>query len=295
MRVIIQSIHSQVPGAITNLGRSFDMVISLDSHLDVSLGGDDELYPKELRSIAARTGTHAAIRNMTGGLGSLKARRHVEHFRPRFIVAIPHWMLAKHATDIESKLPASLRLHDQEKSIASVVEFLAGTMGIEIYESPPKPLSSLARLARGNRSWILDVDVDYMYEMQRECYTQIRGTEPGVLQSMSNVVRFIQEARPETITLSEARVSAIRDRESNFSKFIAKLSVMGYEIEENGVFESDAEVLRDISVCKEFYRTISQELMVQHMPGMMRGDLKGFKEEEEAAAQEFFRSKGYAI
>ena len=189
----------------------------------------------------------------------------------------------------------SLRLHDQGKSIASVVEFLAGTMGIEIHESPPKPLSNLARLARGNRSWILDVDVDYMYEMQKECYTQIGGTEPGVLQSMSKVVRFIQESRPGTITLSEARVSAIRDRESNFSKLIAKLSAMGYEIEENGVFESDAEVLRGIAVCREFYRTISRELVVQHMPAMMRGDLKEFKEEEEAAAWKFFKSKGCAV
>jgi hypothetical protein len=278
-----------------NLGRRFDTIISMDSHLDVSLGGDDELYPKELRAIAARTGTHAAIRNITGGLASLKERRPREHFQPRLIVAIPYLMLTKHAADIESKLPASLRLHDQGKSIGSVVEFLSGTMGIEIYESPPKPLSNLVRIARGNRSWILDVDVDYMYEMQKECYTQIRGTEPGVLQSMSNVVRFIQESRPEVITLSEARVSAIRDRESNFSKLVAKLSAKGYAIEENGVFESDAEVLRGIAICREFYRTTSKKLLVQHMPAAVRGDLKGFKEEEEAAARVFFRSKGYSV
>ncbi len=271
------------------------MIISLDSHLDVSLGGDDDLYPDELRTIAARTGAHAAILNITGGVESLKQRRPREHFRPKFIVAIPYLMLAKHATDIESQLPATLRLHNQEKSIASVVGFLSGTMGIDIYESPPKPLSNLARRVRGIGSWILDVDVDYIHEMQKECYTQIRGSEPGVLESMSNVVRFIQESRPETITLSEARVSAIRDRESNFSKLIAKLSAMGYEIEENGVFESDAEVLRGIAVCKEFYRTISQKLMVQHMPGMMKGDLKEFRGEEEAAAREFFRNKGYDV
>lgn len=295
MRAIVQSIHSQVPGTITSLGRRFDMIISMDSHLDVSLGGDDQFYPKELRAIAARTGAHAAIRNMTGGLESLRKRRPGDHFLSRFIVVIPHLMLAKHAADVDSRLPASLRLHDEEKSIASVVEFLTGTMGVEIYESPPRPLSNLARLARGNRSWILDLDVDYIYEMQKECYTQIRGTEPGVLQSMSNVVQYIQESRPETIILSEARVSAIRDSKSNFSRLIANLNAVGYEIEERGVFESDAEVLRGISVCKEFYRTISRDLMVQQMPAMMRGDLKGFKEKEEAAARKFFRSKGYAV
>ncbi len=295
MRAIIQSIHSQIPGTIANLGRRFDMIISMDSHLDVSLGGDGELYPMELRAIAARTGAHAAIRNMTGGLASLKERKPDGHIQPRFIVAIPHLMLAKHAADIESKLPASLRLHDQGKSIASVVGFLAGTMGIEIYESPPKPLSNLARLARRSRSWILDVDVDYMYDMQKECYTQIRGTEPGVLQSMLNVVQFIQESRPETIILSEVRVSAIRDKESNFSRLVARLSTMGYEIEENGVFESDAKAIKGMRVCKEFYRTISRKLMSQHLRAAMRGDLKAFKEEEEVAAREFFRDKGYSV
>jgi hypothetical protein len=295
MRAIILSIHSQVPGALTKLGHRFETIISLDSHLDVSLGGDSGLYPKELRIIAARTGAHAAIQNMTGGMEGLKSRRLGGHLRPRLIVAIPQRMLAKHASDLESRLPASLRIQDRKKSIASVVDYLAGTLGVEVYQSPPKPLSNLARLVRGIRSWVLDIDVDYMYEMQEECYTQIRGAGPDALQSMSRVVRFVRESRPETIIISEARVSAIRDSKSNFSKLIAGLSDLGYEIVEGGVFESDAEVLRGIAVCREFYRTISRGLMVRHMPGMMRGDLRGFEKEEEAKARKFFRSKGYAV
>ncbi len=295
MRAIILSIHSQVPGALTKLGHRFDTIVSLDSHLDVSLGGDNELYPKELRIIAARTGAHAAIQNITGGLEGLRSRKPGERLRPRFIIAIPQRMLARHASDLESKLPASLRIHDQKKSIASVVDYLAETMGVEIYQSPPKPLSNLVRLVRGSRSWVLDIDVDYMYQMQEECYTQIRGMGTGTLQSMSRVVRFVRESRPETIIISEARVSAIRDSKSNFSKLIAGLSDLGYEIEEDEVFESDTEVLRGIAVCREFYRTISRELMVRHMAGMMRGDLKGFKVEEEAKARKFFRSKGYDV
>lgn len=166
-------------------------------------------------------------------------------------------------------------------------------MGIEVYESPPKALSDLVRLSRKKRPWVLDVDVDYVFEMQKECYTQIRGTVPGVLQSASKVVRFIEESKPETVILSEARVSAIRNPQSNFSKFVANLSAMGYETEERGIFEGDAEVLRSIAVCKEFYRTVSRKLTAKHMPEMMRGDLKGFKEEEKIAARKFFRSKGY--
>ena len=266
----------------------------MDSHLDVSLGGDEMLYPEELRIIAARTGAHSAIQRITGGLKVLEGKRRGGS-PPKLIVAIPRLMLARHADDVDSRLPSSLRLHDQEKSISSVVEFLAETMGIEIYESPPRPLSGLARIAKESKAWVLDVDVDYMREMQRECYTQIRGTEPGVLQSQSNVVRFIRDSKPETIMLSEARVSAIRNRRSNFSKLVTSLAAIGYEIEEDGVFDGDTEVLRDIALCKEFYRRVSRKLMVRHMPDMMRGDLREFEEQERKAARSFFRSKGWAI
>ena len=67
MRAIVHSIHSQVPGTVSELGVRFDEIISMDSHLDVSLGGDDSIYPESLRIIVARTGAHSALRNITGG------------------------------------------------------------------------------------------------------------------------------------------------------------------------------------------------------------------------------------
>ncbi|MDA4125319.1 MAG: hypothetical protein OK438_07755 [Thaumarchaeota archaeon] len=294
MRAIIHSIHSQVPATIKKLGHPVDTIVSLDSHLDVSLGGDEKLYPKKLRSIAARTGAHTAFRRIPEGPRIPKRRTQTNRFQPRFIIAIPHLMLARHAADVESRLPASLRLGDQRESIASVAEFLERTLGIELYESPPRPLSGLA-LGLKAGPWVLDLDVDYIQEMQKECYTQIRGAGPGVLQSMSSVVRFIRESRPETITLSEARISAIRDPGSNFSNLIARLAAMGYEMEEDGVYSDDAEVLRGIAVCKEFYQTVSQKLLAQHMPGMIRGDFKRFKRDERMAAGKFFQSRGYAV
>ncbi len=292
MRAIIHSIHSQVPETVSELGLRPDAIVSMDSHLDVSLGGDDGIYPEELRIIAARTGAHSALRNITGGLSALGGSRPGRD-GPQVIAVVPEAMLARHAMDIESKLPRSLRVSDQEESIASAVDFLAGTMGIEVYPSPPKALQGLVgRMGRAG-SWLLDVDVDYLQEMQRECYTRIINPEPGVLQSMSRVVEFVRKSKPETITISEAKVAAIRDGRSAFSAFVDELREEGYEVEERGVYASDAEVVRGISVCKEFYRTVSRKLMLEHMDAMMRGDMEGFQRAEAAAARRFFRAKGY--
>lgn len=292
MRAIIHSIHSQVPETVSALGMRLDAIVSMDSHLDVSLGGDDSIYPEELRVIAARTGAHSALRNITGGLSALEGSRPGGD-APEVIAVVPEAMLARHAMDVESKLPRSLRLSDQEESIASAVDFLAGTMGIEVYPSPPKALQGLVRRAGSAGSWLLDVDVDYMQEMQNECYTRIINPGSGVLQSMAHVVEFIRKSKPETITISEAKVAAIRDGRSAFSTFVDELRTQGYAVEERGVYASDAEVVRGISVCKEFYRTVSRKLMLEHMDAMMRGDMEGFQRAEGVAAKKFFSAKGY--
>ncbi len=293
MRAIVHSIHSQVPETLSLMGRRLETIISMDSHLDVSLGGDDAIYPPELRIIVGRTGAHSALRRITGGISALGTSLTAAD-APRLIVAIPEAMLARHAMDVESKLPRSLRLSDQEDSIASAVDFLAHAMGIEVYSSPPKPLSGLVRRSKKAGSWLLDVDVDYMEEMQRECYTRIINPGPGVLQRMPRVLEFIRASKPETITISEAKVAAIRDPSSAFSSFLAELRGIGYRVEERGVFASDAEVIKGISVCREFYRTVSRKLMLEHMDSMMRGDVRAFNDAEAAAAKKFFRRKGYS-
>jgi hypothetical protein len=111
---------------------------------------------------------------------------------------------------------------------------------------------------------------------------------------MSGVIRFIKDSKPRIVTISEARVSAIRDRRSSFSGFLGALSEMGYGVEEHGVYRTDSEVLKGISVCKEFYRKVSRPLMIDQMDAMMRGDLEGFEEEEKNAARDFFKGKGYS-
>jgi len=293
MRAIIHSIHSQVPITIAEEGMSFRSIISLDSHLDVSLGGDEDVYPEELRIIVARTGAHAALGRIIGEVSALRESKPRGALRPGVTVVIPEAMLARHAEDIESRLPRSLRILDYAESIRSYVDFLADTMGIDVYQSPPESLLKLAGRTKGGSEWLLDVDVDYMHEMQGECYTRIYNPGPGVLQKVGKVVAFIEKSKPETITISEARVSAIRDSRSHFSAFIEQLKALGYSIEERGVYASDAEVIRGISVCREFYRTVSARLMARNMGAMMEGDMERFRNEEAAEARTFFRKKGY--
>ncbi len=60
------------------------------------------------------------------------------------------------------------------------------------------------------------------------------------------------------------------------------------------MYASDAEVVRAISICKEFYRTVSKRLMLEHMDSMIRGDVEGFRRAEAVAAKQFFEAKGYA-
>jgi hypothetical protein len=283
MKAIVNSIHSQVASTIEGLPEDFASALSLDSHLDVSLGGDYGVYPDALRTIAERTSAHSSIRASLRGKGG------------DLIVAIPERMLTRHAAEIELSLPRSLRVDEMSESVALVVTFLKASMGIEVYPSPPRRLADLAPRLRARGSWLLDVDVDCMAEMQGECYTQIRGVGPGVLMSSKSVIGFIRSSKPEVITISEAMVRAVRDKESHFSQFLESIRGLGYAIEEEGVYDSDEDVVRGIEVCKEFYREVSTRLLREHMGSMMRGDYSGFEREERLAAKEFFPARGYPV
>lgn len=291
MRAIVHSVHSQVPETIRELRTAPKVIVSMDSHLDVSRGGDDSLYPDELRVIARRTGAHTAL--VRTDLAFLPDGRSSATSRRRLIAVISEAMLAAHAADIESQLPRNLRIRDQRESISSCVEFLRSEMGIEVHPSPPKPLNDLAVRSERFGNWLLDIDLDYMLETQKECYTSIEAPRPGELQPAAKVLDFIKITLPETITLSEAKVSALRDPRSEASTFIDGLRDAGYAIEERGLFESDAEVVRGIQVCNEFYVTVSRGLMINHIGEMMKGDYREFEKAEESSSRVFFRSRGY--
>lgn len=286
MRVIVHSVHSQVPSTIEELRERPRTVLSLDSHLDVSLGDDDDVYPVELRSIAKRTSAHTDIRRvLESNAGS----------SGRLIVAIPEAMFLRHVQEVEADLPEELRLADESEATSSVAGFLADERGIETFQSPPRSLGELAG-EMGGRSgpWVLDIDVDYMEDMQDECYTSIIGARRGVLQSSKNVLSFVRRVMPETITISEVKTSALRSETSCVARFLGQLRNTGYEVEEKDVATSDSVITRGISDTSAFYSEVARRLVIKHRREMMGGDLQGFRREEKALAMKFFEARGYS-
>ena len=282
MRAIVHNIHSQVPATVRRLGRGIGTIVSLDSHLDVSLGEDDDVYPSELLDIARRTSAHTELRRIVGENST----------QGRVIVAIPQAMFLRHVQDVESDLPGELRSEGERQAISSVARFLAKERGIEVFQSPPRGLRQLAGKVRGTKSWVLDIDIDYMTEMQSDCYTQILENTK-VLQSCKNVLRFVRDTKPEVITISEVRVSAFQSKGSAFSRFADELTKIGYGVEVGSMAGDDAPVEEGISDCYEFYKKVSKSLVKKHRDEMIRGDFAGFRRDERAKAKVFFTEKGY--
>ena len=118
----------------------------------------------------------------------------------------------------------------------------------------------LVKMSREAKRTLLDLDVDYLYELQAECYTPLKNAQPSELGQMKRVHRLIRKAKPSLITISEAKVAAIRDPESNFSKFVNKLRAMGYEVEYTGIFTSDEEAEESLRITKASMNEFGSQL-----------------------------------
>jgi hypothetical protein len=291
---IIHSLHSQVADTVWNLERPFDLIISMDSHLDISLGGDADCYPKELEPYMRRTGIHMAFRYMFGGL-PLTQKEGSESESAELIISISEGTFTKHAVDMIAMLDVTpeAKMRPDEDPLEYYANFLFKYFGIEVYLSPPNNLISLVPRARSSDRWLLDIDVDFMQDMQDECYTKIRNAQPGVLQYMTHVLNFIQKSNPEVITVSEAKATAMRNPKSHFSTFVSKLKSYGYRIEKGGTFDDDDDVLRRIKDCEDFYMTTSKGLLMDNMRS--GGDLEEMHAQEVIKGKEFFRGRGYSF
>jgi hypothetical protein len=235
---------------------------------------------------------------MFGGIPFLRGVENKDELPPtEIIVAIPEGTLARHAMDTREMLDhGPVSFEATEDPISYYVDFLHRMMGIEVYESPPNNLLGLVPHVESADSWLLDIDVDFMYDFRAECYSPITNADSTEQKSMANVIQFIQKTRPETITISEAKVSAIRNPKSNFSILISRLRSLGYRIEERGVFKDDSVVVKGITDCAEFYLQVSKGL-AHNLIGEDKGAqyFDDLRKAEEPAAKEFFRKRGYSM
>jgi len=294
-RVLVHSIHSQVTYTLEKLQAPLELIISLDSHLDTQLGGDHEIYPEEVKLAAERTSVHTVFRRLYGELPLLRDQTGPEQGVTDIIIAIPAVMLETHV-EMQRRILGERFGRPGEDPIGFYVSFLKRFLGVEVYTSPPGSLMGLAGTARAAKDWLLDIDVDYMHEMQGECYSPItKGVKLGHLQRAAHVLNFIQRSSPLTITISEAKVDALRNPRSNISGFLDKLRSFGYAVEEKDVLSEDALIEKQIKDCADFYLEVSRGILAEKIRANPEFGLEELGAVEAPAAKEFFRKRGYKV
>ena len=290
-RVLVHSIHSQVTYTLEELGRTFDLIVCFDSHLDTSFGGDRDAFPEELHLAAERTSVHTVFRRLYGELPGLRSGSD-DSPHTDIVVTIPERMLESHIAIQQRDLSVQLT-RPGENPIDFYVGFLRNILDVDIYRSPPSSLLGLLDRTRKARDWLLDIDVDYMHDMQGECYSPItKGLKIGNLQNMAHVLEFVQRSAPEVITLSEAKVAAIRNPRSNFSKLLDEFKSLGYRVEEKAIFEEDSGIEKQIKDCADFYTEVAKGMMAGRIKRNPDSSFEDFTKEEGLAAREFFRKRG---
>lgn len=117
------------------------------------------------------------------------------------------------------------------------------------------------RLVVARAHVVFDLDVDYLQEMQTECCTPLKNTQPGQLGSVDRVLRLVRKAKPFLITVSEAKVASVRDTKSSFSKMMDRLEGMGYEIKHaRTMFPCDEEAERLLGIYEQYDKLVQKPL-----------------------------------
>jgi hypothetical protein len=297
-RAILHSFNSQVPLTVSKLDDWFDVVICLDSHLDDSLGVDPvvDAYPEKVRLAALRASAHSQLRMCIGGLPAL---RNEDDFVSEMLIVLPRRSILASVGQMNDLIENAKALGKagtvDEISLEAYVSAIGATLGVEFYYSPPKDLLKLADRAR-ETEMLLDLDLDYISDMQAECYSPLKSVSPGELNWSEKVLKFIRKSRPETITLSEVKASAIHNPESNFSKFASKLRSLGYEIEEKEILD-DEQAQRLLDLYEECYEKIIRKYKIRAVSESQSSkteDSLSYVDEEIREIREFFRTKGFA-
>jgi len=285
-----------VPETVAEMDERFDLLVSLDAHIDdhFGVGESIEAFPDRIKLAALRASAHAELRYCMGKYPPLRGPN---DFAPDMVLVLSRTSLITHVATIENMLEESGAANDslEESLPLSYERFLKDVLGIEMYLFPPRDLMKLSKRTEITDFWLLDVDVDYMNDMQGECYTPMKKAGPGDLGWSGQVLRFIRKCKPDVITISEAKVEAIRNQNSAFSRFTARLSSNGYKLEESDIFESDKEAEDRLSLYQEFYEKVQKGLVMKNLAQRYRrksyGGDDNYRAELAKVTREFFATK----
>ena len=298
-RAIIHSFHSHVYFTYHELDEYPSLILSLDSHVDAQLFGQIELMPEEIRSAALRASSLILNLRAFGELPVFIGEKDEYSFpSPEMYLAIPGicW-----ETELVTKfLKTNIALEDNDKYrdirkfAKDHLNMLKKLYGIKIYESPPNNLLKLVKKLKKADYPILDIDVDYIGTMQSECYTPLKKADIKDLGNVDKVISLIRKSKPPIITISEAKLNAINDANSNFSKMIDRISNLGYGIELSTMLDSDEEAMRLLSMHEHYYKEIQEPFYEKHGKEELAGDYSHRKELSRTAKKYFKTIKKHA-
>ncbi len=211
----------------------FDSIVSFDSHVDDRIGGyrqevvDVVSSNFKLEQTLTRSAVHVMFRNSFKNINEI-------------LLVIPKICFESNTGWVNHDIQKQSTGHTFEE-IDSQQEknFLKEIWKIDVLNSPPKdPLSEIKKFIQGKKP-VFDIDVDYFGDMQNECYTPMKGAERHDLGNLERTIKLIKKAKPEIITLSEATVAALDDKNSKTNHLLDELNEVGYEREDFFIFDDD--------------------------------------------------------
>ena len=195
---------------------------------------------------------------------SMKAEGLPIDFLPGLILVVPKTSLNRYVLEYaemirDTILGGAISPTQTGNPLESFLKYLSEFLGIKVFTSPPKNLMKLVDVLRKAHHALLDLDVDYLQELQTECYTPIEH-QPGQLGWTAQTLKLIRKTKPPVITISEVKVAATQEPKSNFSELISRVKNWGYKIEYKLIFDNDGEAERIIKIYQEFYEGVQKPL-----------------------------------
>ncbi len=267
----LHTFHSQVAETLCDIDYWLDIIISFDAHVDSYMGVKEILdaYPPDMRVITLRASAHNLIRNAMG-VSPIYIKAGIIDFdeedNPPMYLIIPRKTFLVEVDRMRSNtLPMLKEQGLSPLTEAGLRQHLEESLGINIFESPPKNLTKFFEKNFPSEDFLFDIDVDYFSEFQRECFTPISGAQHKDLGNLPRVLKLIRKYQPDILTISEMKNGALNDSTSRFSKFLERIEELGYEIDDSNIIdEEDTELVSKLIRYEKFFKEVQKPLQVKY-------------------------------
>lgn len=265
-KVIVSSVHTCTPYALDETGLYYDAIVSVDSHLDGLFLHFTEALTNplkdnwNLRYALGRVAVHTFMSRMLG----LEAV-YLLISPPMFETFVVSGLTLAQIHNPDLRLEA-----DYESEFKQLMK---ENFNLRIKNiMPDKALKEIGKIFKKHDVTVLDIDVDYFEEMQKECYTPMKNVPSGIFGNASRMLKTIKKVEPETITFSEATISALNDPNSNTNKFLDRLADFGYEREDFWLYKNDEIAIKSMNKADNFsdYSQRNRKILSPNDDGFMK-------------------------